>query len=328
MNLFQKILIAPKVILKSSELIKNPYRALFDYLILRKPYIDIKLRNGSAIKASRVLYRRLLYWYYKGYIQDCNNNEIIFKIKEKTYSIPLSREINEYDIGGIALALENGWVYDNGYWIFNNIKFKHMYGPISEIFNFKEYDILDVKNKKVLDIGGFVGDSAIYFVHKGAKKVYSIEPHPDAYKEMLENIKLNNMEDKIVPINMGISYDSNYVVIDKDTSSTAGSFFRGSKKEGIKIPAAPLREIIKNYNIDAKVLKIDCEGCEYDIILKDYETIREFDQIFFEYHEYNTGISVKKLLKILSSDFDCKIVKISGRRINGTWRLVYCIKKH
>jgi len=32
--------------------------------------------------------------------------------------------------------------------------------------------------------------------------VYAIEPHPEAYNEMIENIKLNNMEDRIIPINV------------------------------------------------------------------------------------------------------------------------------
>jgi len=48
---------------------------------------------------------------------------------------------------------------------------------------------VDVKNKSVVDIGAFVGDTAIYFAIKGAEKVIAIEPHPGAYEELAENIE-------------------------------------------------------------------------------------------------------------------------------------------
>jgi hypothetical protein len=66
---------------------------------------------------------------------------------------------------------------------------------------------------------------------------------------------------------------------------------------------------------------MDCEGCEYDIILKDYEHVRIFEEIIFEYHEYMTKISVKLLLNKLSKDFTCKIHKKDG------FGLVKCTKK-
>jgi hypothetical protein len=53
---------------------------------------------------------------------------------------------------------------------------------------------------------------------------------------------------------------------------------------------------------------MDCEGCEYDIILNDYEHVRLFDEVYFEYHAFITKIPVEMLLKKLSKDFECKIV--------------------
>jgi tRNA G37 N-methylase Trm5 len=56
--------------------------------------------------------------------------------------------------------------------------------------------------------------------------VYAIESHPDAYNEMLENIKLNNMEDKIIPINIRISYEKDYIIINnKNLVQVVFSFF-------------------------------------------------------------------------------------------------------
>jgi len=69
---------------------------------------------------------------------------------------------------------------------------------------------------------------------------------------------------------------------------------------------------------------MDCEGCEYDIILKDYDTIKEFEEIGFEYHAYNTKIPVSKLLERLNKDFECKFIK-GG--VNEKIGILHCIRK-
>jgi len=56
-----------------------------------------------------------------------------------------------------------------------------------------------------------------------------------------------------------------------------------------------LNNVIKMYNLWTDVLKMDCEGCEYSLILKDYEAVSKFDQLAFEYHAYNTDMSIYKL---------------------------------
>ena len=87
------------------------------------------------------------------------------------------------------------------FWLKDGIKFRHMYWLIIEIFHYGVYGSLGVEGRVVVDVGAFVGDSAIYFALKGARKVIVIEPHPGAYAEMLENIKLNNLEGVIIPVN-------------------------------------------------------------------------------------------------------------------------------
>ncbi len=204
--------------------------------------------------------------------------------------------------------LRQGWECWGDYWEKDKVKFKHIYYSIIWIFKEKKWDFLNVQDKSVLDIGAFVGDSAIYFILKGAKKVYAIEPHPNVYNEMWDNIILNDMEKQIIPINVGISYKRNYVVINTKKINEAENTLFKSEGIGMRIPAGKLSKIIDKYNIDAQVLKIDCMGCEYDIILKDYDTIKDFDEIGFEYYAYNANISVNKLLEKLSKDFDCRII--------------------
>jgi len=320
MNKIEKVLIGSKTLFSSRKLIKNLSSSLYQYLILRKKNITLKLRNRDIITVSRFLYPRIIY--YSKYIENMTKDNIYLKINNKTFQLPL-KEIEISGVGSVIEPLKSGWLYYKNCWEKNNIKFKHVYGAIYQVFDEEDYRFLNVKDKNVLDIGAFVGDSPIYFILKGAKKVYAIEPHPDAYNEMLENIKLNNMENKIIPINMGINYEKDYINIHIKAVNTQGTLLK-SEGNGIKVPAGKLSDIIDKYNIDAQVIKMDCEGCEYDIILKDYDTIKEFDEIGFEYHAYNTKIPVSKLLEKLNKYFECKFIK-GG--INEKLGILYCIRK-
>ena len=99
MNKIRKLLMGPKAILKSRKLIKNLSSSLYQYLILGKQNIELRLRNGDAIIVSRFLYPRIIYYYYLGYIIDINKNEIkIRSLDNKTYSIPINA-LYSNDIG-------------------------------------------------------------------------------------------------------------------------------------------------------------------------------------------------------------------------------------
>uniref|UniRef100_A0A7J2U4Z9 FkbM family methyltransferase n=1 Tax=Ignisphaera aggregans TaxID=334771 RepID=A0A7J2U4Z9_9CREN len=166
---------------------------------------------------------------------------------------------------------------------------------IIEVFDFGEYRYLDIKNKVVVDVGATYGDSTIYFLLRGAKKVIAVEPCPEEFKELLENLKLNNAVDKVAPINAALASRRSEISVE----CSPGKAF---------VDTVTLGDIAKVVNVEGAVLKMDCEGCEYDVILNDYEHVRLFDEVYFEYHAFKTKIPVEMLLKKLSKDFECKIV--------------------
>ena len=119
------------------------------------------------------------------------------KFIKTRYKKSLSRLFNE----GIALAFltkEKSWkesLSDDGSrleFTFENKQIE-LYGwepwCLSEIFFNEDYSKLNVHNKTVIDIGGFIGDSAIYFILKGAKKCITLEPFPANFKILLKNIQ-------------------------------------------------------------------------------------------------------------------------------------------
>jgi len=182
---------------------------------------------------------------------------------------------------------------------------------------------LNVKGKMVIDVGAFVGDSAIYFVLKGARRVIAIEPHPGAFAEMLDNIRLNNLESVIIPVNAGLASKPGKVCVgDADVSDTLVTYHRTGDCLNT-IPVVALGELINRFSIGPgdTVLKMDCEGCEFDIILNDYEHVRLFRELILEYHSYAVNKPVSDLLNMLSRDYECEM------KGNNNQGIMHCIRK-
>lgn len=218
------------------------------------------------------------------------------------------------------------WVYDTSCncYVRNNVKFKQIYRSIYDIFDCGEYELLDVSGKIVIDVGAFVGDSAIYFAFKGARKVIAIEPHPGAYAEMMENIRLNNLEGVIVPINAGLASKSGRISIENiSVNSTLSIHYKLSDcPEGV--PAITLGELVDKFGIEGNdaVIKMDCEGCEFDLILNDYEHIRLFRELILEVHPKSVSKSLIDLLNVLSRDYECNVC--GNDDLGG---IVHCTRK-
>ena len=146
-------------------------------------------------------------------------------------------------------------------------------GHISEIFSNDTY-FIDLKNATVVDIGASNGDSAIYFASIGANNVIALEPAKESYDLGVENIKMNNMEKQIHIINAGLSFKNGRGELKISTLSpnanslnpTEAIIKMGNKFDSISVvDMITLGNIVKEYNIDKiDLLKMDCEGCEYD----------------------------------------------------------------
>jgi FkbM family methyltransferase len=223
-----------------------------------------------------------------------------------------------------------GWRYDElcKCWIKDGIKLKRIDPSILYVLGFygkPEYEFVDVKGKDVVDVGAYVGDSAIYFILRGAKRVIAIEPHPEAYREMFENIKLNNLEDKVLPINAGLASKPGMICVENvDIKRTIEVYHRPGESECYTlVPAVTLADIVNKYRITSEsILKMDCEGCEFDVILNDYKHVRMFKELVFEYHLHASSEPLLKLLEILAKDYLCKTFK----KHSGNTGIVHCIK--
>lgn len=180
-------------------------------------------------------------------------------------------------------------------------------GSFFELFSEGYWDMFDIdfNNRVVIDIGANAGDSCLYFANEGAE-VYGFEPVVELYNLSLKNLNLNNeLNKKINIFNFAVSNKRGKINIDS-MGSVSNYLSSDGQKHSYDVDVITIQDILNNYNVKSDILKMDCEGCEFEIIMN--EDLSMFNDIIFEHHskivkkDYNNlidklqreGFSIKK----------------------------------
>ena len=169
----------------------------------------------------------------------------------------------------------------------------HIVAHLDEFYTDDSLHIINYSNRHVIDLGGNIGDTALFFANEGAD-VISFEPVKHLYDIAVKNVELNpKLKNKITLVNKGVGgkrgkleFDSPMIESYRDSDST-------------EMEIITLSDLLEDYTFTPDILKMDCEGCEYEIILKNDLSI--FNEIIFEHHSkianYDYNILVDELRK-------------------------------
>lgn len=170
------------------------------------------------------------------------------------------------------------------------------------------YEIMDgiyemeVKNEKVVDIGAFYGETAIYFSKMGASEVFAYEPFKSE-SFILENAKLNNCNN-IKSYRMAVLDEDGFLNCDPDFENSVETRIYYANNLDKKLNKISLESIVTKHQIENGCLKLDAEGSEFEIIKgAPTETLRKFKQMVIEVHNYFGDIN-EILQKLTDSGFD------------------------
>lgn len=156
---------------------------------------------------------------------------------------------------------------------------------------------LSVKGKYVIDVGASIGDTAILFALKGAKKVIAVEPMK-SHAFMRMNILANHLEGIITPLDYAIGKELTTLNIKEGAAVSSDKIVPGTDRVCQIIPLTYMTGYLPR---DA-VVKMDCEGCEFDAILfSSKSTLRYFSAFLIEIH----GDPKKILWKFKGCGFSC-----------------------
>ena len=138
-----------------------------------------------------------------------------------------------------------------------------------------------LKDKVVLDIGGFQGETAVYFARQGARKVIVYEPIPSNCKLILQNVGLNQINNvELHAAGVG-DHDGVETVRYNKIDPSFGYKNIGSEETTFKVKN--IADVLREAN--ANVAKIDCEGAERHLINVSEEILRTINYYMIETHQ-------------------------------------------
>lgn len=146
----------------------------------------------------------------------------------------------------------------------------------------------------MIDIGANVADSTLQFAHNGAH-VIGFEPVKHLYELGVNNIDLNeDLKDNIIFINKAV--DGQRGTLDIDLNSIQNYI---NEEDSYQIDVITISDVLNDYDFPADVLKMDCEGCEFEVISKHDLTM--FNDIIFEHHAQMVNKDHRTLIDILEN---------------------------
>jgi FkbM family methyltransferase len=172
---------------------------------------------------------------------------------------------------------------------------------VNEIFVKKDYNFFISEKVILIDIGTNIGIASLFFSRvNNVEKIYAFEPVEDTYKQALLNFKLNEGILKVSDFKnygLGKSDRKEVFLFNKNVKGNTGlrgsmsSSFDSSKvieKEVLIKKASVEIDRIKKENPNNKiVVKMDCEGAEYEIFedLQQSNCIKNIDFFLLEWHD-------------------------------------------
>jgi FkbM family methyltransferase len=137
----------------------------------------------------------------------------------------------------------------------------------------------DCDGRVVLDVGGYQGESAVFFSKMGAKKVIIYEPVIAHHRLIKKNVSLNHVNAEIHGEGIG-NRDGTQIISYDVTNLVFGPLSKGQHTMEIKV--RNVAEVIEKSG--ANVAKIDCEGAEKSLIDVPREILRRIELYIIEVH--------------------------------------------
>jgi FkbM family methyltransferase len=206
---------------------------------------------------------------------------------------------------------------------------------VKEVFVEKDYNLLSNENFVVFDIGMNIGISSLFFaLNQKVTQIYSFEPVVTTYDQAIYNLKLNKAySHKIEAFNFGLGGSSRVekVLYNSQAKGNCGIRLESSlvidKKDAkeieinIKDVSAILPDLMAKHSGQPVVLKIDCEGAEYEIVqkLNDANLLKDVEMLLIEWHD--------KGAKLLEDLLIANNFRVVSRHLTSITGMIYAFKK-
>ena len=258
------------------------------------------LDNESRNTVSDIIHRM-------GMIADGNKSlQDVYTQREQEEFVRMNDEFSSK-----IVKLNDNLYYYNGYYLpvnqFDSSVFFTRYG-------IDKLTTLDsVRNKHIIDAGGYVGDTALLFSSYTDKNIHVFEASPSNMDIIRETIRLNHL-DNIVPVSKALGEKSGTARFSLGERNSCNSLVERpgyNYPDHIEVPVVTLDDYVRENDLEIGLIKVDIEGGEQQLLRGAVETIRTQHPILLIsiYHSANDFFEIKPMIEKMCGKYTFRIVK-------------------
>jgi FkbM family methyltransferase len=181
------------------------------------------------------------------------------------------------------------------------------FDPSDEAFVWK---YMNMHEGTFIDIGAHVGKYAVTMARKlkGQGMVLAFEPHPVNFKYLLVNLRLNELSN-VLPFNMACYSNDGCLDLYVAQDSGLHSLVLPRSERKIKVKVCTIDSMVEKLHLkDIRLIKIDVEGAEVEVIKGALKTINRFHPTLIVEVRFSNIAEFNRLMSQL--DYNVEVLSV------------------
>lgn len=182
-----------------------------------------------------------------------------------------------------------------------------------EVIEANQYHLTkeELTGRSVIDVGANIGAFSLLSASLGAKKVIGLEPVTKTFNLFQSNVKRSGLSSIIALKNLVSAEHGKYFKISNDNDNSGANSMYNVAENSEMVRSLSLTTILKMVDGDNILLKLDCEGAEYDILLNaTQEEMDRINEVVLEIHtDLHPTFKGKEILENKLKEFGFTMTK-------------------